>query len=131
MQMDRRTFLEQVTAVMLTSALAGSQEAGDMWGRIAKTTVVPGKRDEMIGILKASAADMQGCLSYIVAKDATDQNAIWVTEVWESMASHDASLSLPAVKSAIPRAKAMVANFERTAVTSPVWGVELPATHAH
>ena len=102
-----------------------------MWGMIAKITLVPGKRDEMISILKESAADMQGCLSYIVAKDAADENTIWVTEVWDSMGSHEASLSLPAVKSAIPRAKTIVSNFERITVTSPVWGVGLPATHAH
>jgi quinol monooxygenase YgiN len=131
MQMDRRTFLEQLAAVTLTSVLAGSQEGGSMWGMIAKITLVPGKRDEMIAILKESAADMLGCLSYIVAKDAADENTIWVTEVWDSMASHEASLSLPAVKSAIPRAKAIVSNFERITVTSPVWGVGLPATHTH
>ena len=73
---------------------------------------------------------MQGCLSYIVAKDAADENTIWVTEAWDSMASHDTSLSLPAVKNAIPRARAIVSNFERITVTSPVWGVGLPATHA-
>jgi len=97
-----------------------------MWGMIAKITVLPGRRDEMIRILKESAADMQGCLSYVVAKDTAEENAIWVTEVWTSMASHDASLSLPAVKNAIPRAKAVVSNFERIAVTSPVWGAGLP-----
>jgi len=31
-----------------------------MWGMIAKITLVPGMRDEMIAILKESAADMQG-----------------------------------------------------------------------
>lgn len=99
-----------------------------MWGMIAKITVLPGKRDEMIEVLKGSAAGMPGCLSYVVAKDAADENTIWVTEVWDSMASHDASLSLPAVKSAIPRGKALVANFERVAVTNPVWGgAGLPA----
>ncbi len=102
-----------------------------MWGMIAKITILPGRRDEMIRILKESAGDMQGCLSYVVAKDAADENTIWVTEVWDSMASHDASLSLPAVKNAIPRAKAVVSNFERIAVTSPVWGVGMPSTHAH
>jgi quinol monooxygenase YgiN len=91
-----------------------------MWGLIAKLTVVPGRRDEMIGLLKESATDMPGCLSYVVAKDSADENAIWVTEVWDSMASHDASLSLPAVKNAVPRGKAIVSNFERIAVTSPV-----------
>ena len=129
--MNRRTFFEQLTAVTLTSVLAGSQEASGMWGMIAKITVVPGKGDEMLAILKESAADMPGCLSYVVAKDATDENAIWVTEVWDSMSSHDASLSLPAVKNAIPRGKALVSNFEKIAVTSPVWGAGLPAAQAH
>jgi quinol monooxygenase YgiN len=118
-------------AAALTPVLAGSQEAKGMWGMIAKITLLPGKRDEMIGILRESAADMPGCLSYVVAKDATDENTIWVTEVWDSMASHDASLSLPVVKNAIPRGKAIVSNFERVAVTSPMWGVGLPATQAH
>lgn len=101
-----------------------------MWGMIVKITLLPGKRGEMIEILRESAGHMPGCLSYVVAKDGADENTIWVTEVWDSMASHDASLSLPAVKSAIPRGKAIVSNFERVAVTSPVWGAGLPASHA-
>ena len=94
-------------------------------------TLLPGKRDEMIEILKERAADtdMPGCLSYVVAKDATDENTIWVTEVWDSRASHDSSPSLPAVKNALPRGKAIVSNFERIAVTSPVWGAGLRAPH--
>src|SRR5690242_8534745 len=98
-----------------------------MYGLIAKLTTVAGKRDEMIAILSESAAEMPGCLSYIVAKDVADPNVLWVTEAWDSQANHDASLSMPAVKSAIPRAKAIVANFEKIAVTAPVWGVGLPA----
>jgi quinol monooxygenase YgiN len=100
-----------------------------MWGLIARIALVPGKRDEMIEILKQSAADMPGCISYVVAKDTADENSIWVTEVWDSQASHDASLSLPAVKDAIPRGKAIVSNFERIAVTTPVWGARLPVAH--
>ena len=99
-----------------------------MYGLIAKITVVPGKRDEMIEVLKESAANMPGCFSYVVAKDSTDDNIVWVTEVWDSAASHDASLSLPAVKNAIPRAKAIVSNFQRVAATTPVWGVGLSAS---
>jgi quinol monooxygenase YgiN len=129
--MDRRTFLEYLGGVALTPVLTGSQEASSMWGLIAKITLLPGRRDEMVEILKESAASMPGCLSYVVAKDASDENTIWVTEVWDSMASHDASLSLPAVKNAIPRGKAIVSNFEKIAVTSPVWGAGLPAAHAH
>lgn len=91
-----------------------------MYGLIVKMTIVPGKRDEMIRILKESAADMPGCFSYVVAKDAVGENVLWVTEVWDSSASHDASLSLQQVKNAIPQAKPLVANFERIAVTTPV-----------
>jgi hypothetical protein len=58
--------------VALTPVLAGSQEASSMWGLIAKITLLPGKRDEMVEILKESAADMPSCLSYVVAKDASD-----------------------------------------------------------
>ena len=130
LQIDRRTLLEYVGAVVFTPVLANSKEAKGMWGMIAKITLLPGRRDDMIEILKESAADMPGCFSYVVAKDAADENTIWVTEVWDSMASHDASLSLPAVKNAIPRGKALLANFEKIAVTNPVWGAGLAAAHA-
>jgi quinol monooxygenase YgiN len=123
MPIDRRKFLESLGALALVPVVTGASEGSNMWGMIGKMTVLPGKRDEMIGILKSSAASMPGCFSYVVAKDATDENMLWVTEVWDSQASHDASLSLPAVKEAIPRGKALVANFERVAVTTPVWGV--------
>ena len=75
-----------------------------MYGLIGKMLVVEGKRDELLAILLQSTARMPGCLSYIVAKDAADANAIWITEVWDSKQSHDASLSLPAVKDAIAKA---------------------------
>lgn len=92
-----------------------------MYGLIVKLTAVAGKREELIAILQESAADMPGCLSYIVAKDATDENVLWVTEAWDSEPRHEASLSLPQVKRAIPRAKGIVVNFEKLAVTQPVW----------
>ena len=97
-----------------------------MYGLIAKLTIVPGKREDMIRILTESAAHMPGCLSYVVAKDATDENVIWVTEAWDSQARHDASLLLPSVKNAIPQTKGIVSGFEKVAVTTPVWGVGLP-----
>jgi len=97
-----------------------------MYGLIAKLTIVPGKRDDMIRILRESASNMPGCFSYVVAKDATDEKFIWVTEVWDSQSSHDASLSLPAVKNAVTQAKGLVSGFEKVAVTAPAWGVGLP-----
>ena len=101
-----------------------------MYGLVVKLTAVPNKRDEMIAILKESAANMPGCLSYVLAKDSADKNVVWVTEVWESAASYEASLSLPSVKNAMPRVKPLLSNFERIAVTTPVWGAGLPFTQA-
>jgi hypothetical protein len=39
-----------------------SRESG-MYGLIVKLTVLPGGREEMIGILTESATDMPGCFS--------------------------------------------------------------------
>ena len=55
-----------------------------MYGLIVKIAAAPGKREEMIRILKESAADMPGCLRYVVAEDSANEKAIWVTEVWDA-----------------------------------------------
>ncbi len=91
-----------------------------MYGLIVKLTVVDGRRDEVIALLAASSRDMPGCFSYVLAKDGTDDRVLWVTEVWESQAAHDASLTLRAVQTAIPQIKPLMAQFERIAVTEPV-----------
>ena len=98
-----------------------------MYGLIGKMTAVPGKRDELVSILLEGAAAMAGCLSYIVAKDDSDANAIWITEAWESKASHDASLSLPSVKEAIAKGRPLIAGFSDRVVTTPVGGTGLGA----
>lgn len=91
-----------------------------MYGLIVKMNIVAGRRDEVIALLAESSRDMPGCFSYVIAKDAVDENLLWVTEVWESQASHDASLMLRAVQAVIPRVKPLIANFEKIAVTEPV-----------
>ena len=44
----------------------------------------PWPRDALAEILLDGAAGMPGCLSYVIATDPTDGDAIWITEVWES-----------------------------------------------
>lgn len=99
-----------------------------MYGLIVKLAAVAGKREELIAVLAGSTTNMPGCFSYVVARDSKDENSIWVTEVWDSEASHDASLSLPAVKQAVVQAKPMVANFEKVAITTPIAGIEFSAS---
>ncbi|HMT21917.1 MAG TPA: putative quinol monooxygenase [Promineifilum sp.] len=98
-----------------------------MYGLIGKMLAAPGERDALIAILLESTGDMPGCLSYIVARDPADGNAIWITEVWDSAESHRASLSLPAVRDAIARARPLIAGFDSSVTTEPVGGVGLGA----
>jgi quinol monooxygenase YgiN len=93
-----------------------------MFGLIGKMTAAEGKRDELIAILLDGVADMPGCLSYIVAKDANDANVIWITEAWDSKASHEASLSLPSVKESIAKGRPLIAGVGNRVVTTPVGG---------
>jgi quinol monooxygenase YgiN len=96
-----------------------------MYGLIGKMNAIAGKRDELIAILLEGINDMPGCLSYIVARDPTDPNGIWITEAWENEASHRASLSLPSVQQAITKGRPLIAGFGERYVTNPVGGTGL------
>ncbi|WP_238345906.1 putative quinol monooxygenase [Luteimonas saliphila] len=93
-----------------------------MYGLIGKVRAVTGQRDALIAILLDGVSDMPGCLSYVVAQDPADADAIWVTEVWDSQASHKASLSLPSIKDAISRGRPLIAGFDQYIETVPVGG---------
>jgi quinol monooxygenase YgiN len=99
-----------------------------MYGLIGKLRAVPGKRDELAPVLLAGTTAMPGCLSYIVASDPTDPDALWVTEVWDSQASHRASLALPAVQQAIAKGKPLIAGFGERFETAPLGGVGIGGT---
>lgn len=98
-----------------------------MYGLIGKMRAKPGKRDEILAILLKGIKKMPGCLSYIVAKDPADADAIWITEVWDNEASHKASLTLPEVRAAIEQAMPIIAGFDSSTPVEPVGGVGLPA----
>lgn len=99
-----------------------------MYGIIGKLIAVPGQRDALITILLEGTASMPGCRSYVVARDPADETAIWITEVWDSQAEHEASLALPAVREAIAKGRPMIAGFDERHVTEPVggWGLGTP-----
>lgn len=98
-----------------------------MYGLIGKMNVVPGHRDELSAILIEGISGMPGCLSYIVANDSTDVDALWITEVWDSQESHQASLSLPSVQQAIALGRPLIAGFGERFETMPVGGQGLRA----
>jgi len=93
-----------------------------MDGLISKINTVPGHRDALVAILLEGTQAMPGCISYVIASDPADDNAVWITEVWDSQASHHASLSLPAVQAAIARGRAVIAGFGSRVETVPIGG---------
>jgi quinol monooxygenase YgiN len=137
MDIGRREFILTVGAAVATigtpawaipQGAQGAQGAQKMHGLIGKMIATPGDRDALISILLEGVEAMPGCLSYIVATDQTDENAIWITEVWDSKDSHDASLKLPAVKQALAKGRPLIAGFGDTFVTTPVGGHGLKNT---
>jgi len=99
-----------------------------MYGLISKMNAVPGQRDALAAILLDGTQAMPGCLSYVIARDPADDNALWVTEVWNSQASHTASLSLPSVQAAIAKGRPLIAGFSNRVETVPIGGYGIERT---
>lgn len=122
-------FLLMGTAATAQSGARAQSTPGTqspMHGLIGKMKAAPGQRDALIAILLEGIGDMPGCISYVVARDPQDPDAIWITEVWDSAESHKASLAIPAVQAAITRARPLIAGFEQHVQTAPVGGVGIP-----
>ncbi len=100
-----------------------SKGPSKMFGIIAKMQATAGNRDRLIEILLEGTKNMPGCKLYAIAADMMDDNGIWITEVWESEASHQASLQLPSVQDAIAKGKPLIAGFGDRHVTRPIGGI--------
>lgn len=97
-------------------------DSGQLYGVIGQIRAAPGKRDELAGHLIEGSEGMAGNLAYLVALDAGDADAIWITEVWTSVEAHKASLALPQVQAAITKARPIIAGFGTRAETIPLGG---------
>lgn len=122
--LSRREILLAGGAVL---ALAGGGSAKaetgkSMYGLIGRMIAAPGKRDELAAILLDGTDAMPGCLSYIIAADPTNPDALWITEAWDGKDSHAASLKLPAVQAAIAKARPIIAGFDSRSETVPLGG---------
>lgn len=76
-----------------------------------KFTTAPEDRDKLVDILSSAAALMakaDGCYSYIVYVEPADNSAVWVSELWENEAAHDASLSVEGVRELITQAMPLI-----------------------
>jgi quinol monooxygenase YgiN len=125
MLFERRTVMAGAAAAAIVGP-ARAAKGATMYGLIGKMLAQPGKRDELVGLLLESTGAMPGCLSYVVATDATNPDAIWITEVWDGPESHQGSLKLAAVQATIAKARPLIAGFGERFETQPVGGVGLP-----
>ena len=124
--LGRRSFLVGAAALAAgTAGKASAMEEEEMFGLIGKMRAAPGQRDRLVAILLEATGDMPGCLSYVVARDPADADAIWITEVWDNSASHKASLQLPEVQAAIKQAMPLIAGFDSSTEIEPVGGFGL------
>ncbi|NND32892.1 MAG: antibiotic biosynthesis monooxygenase [Saprospiraceae bacterium] len=83
------------------------------YGLHGKLIATPGNASKLADILiKASklVATAEGCQLYVIGKDKSDANAVWITEIWDTQEDHDKSLSVPGVKELITQAMPMLAR---------------------
>ena len=130
-EMGRRDFLAGVATTITVFGSASrlvAQPNAELYGEIGKIIAVSGKRDELIANILDGINNMPGCLSYVVSKDASNTDAIWISEVWDTKASHEASLAIPSVKAAIAKNIPLIAGFGDSIVIVPVggYGLNLP-----
>lgn len=120
---DRRQI---VIGGALAAAVPGAamSDVSDKYGLLGKLIAAPGKREELIGYLREGTGAMPGNILYVLSTSATEPDAVWIYEVWETKQHHTDSLKLPAVQAAIAKARPIIAGFgpERFEMT-PVGGV--------
>ena len=129
MTIDRRSLLGLAAPMVfgpIGSPAITRENAPAMYGLIGKMTAVPGQRDAVASLLLESTQAMPGCLSYVIAADPADADALWITEVWDNAESHKASLTLPAVQATIAKARPLIAGFSNRVETAPIGGYGLP-----
>lgn len=102
--------------------MAHAKKDKRMYGIIGKLIALPDERDTLIEVLLAGTKNMSGCIQYVVSKDAEDENAIWITEIWDKQESHQASMALPGVQEAIAKGKPLIASFEIRQIVEPIGG---------
>lgn len=61
-------------------------------------------------LLKAAGAlsNVKGCVLYVISKDASDPDSVWITEIWDTKEDHDNSLKLESVRATISEAMPII-----------------------
>lgn len=100
------------------------EASGPLFGLIGRMKTLPGRRADLIAILAQGTSGLPGCISYVIAEDQADTDAIWITEIWVDADHHAASLKLPSVQASIAAGRPLIAGFDHYFKTTPVAGVK-------
>lgn len=94
-----------------------------MYGLIVKLTAAAGRRADLIRAMGGEdSGSIPGCLSFIVAEDIADEDVLWITEVWDSRESHEASLQRPPVQASLTSVDTLITAYEKVVTSRPVDG---------
>jgi quinol monooxygenase YgiN len=80
-----------------------------------KLTATPGHLDELLTYMREVVKEMEqvkDCNCYILGKSELEPDSIFIYEIWENQAAHDASLSLDVFKDLIAKARPIIAGME-------------------
>lgn len=87
---------------------------------------LPGRRDELVALLTARNEVLAGagCRLYEVGVNQDAPDTVFVVELWDDAAAHQASLRLPEVRAAIAAARPLLTGefggFQFEVVGSPL-----------
>lgn len=127
--LPRRSIFGAASALLVLASKAAAADTTEtgLYGMFGGLKAQPGKRTALADILLAdTGAGMPGCLQYLVSEDLADPDLLWISEIWETKAAHDASLRLPAVQTAIARGRPLIAGFQKGAETRLLGGIGAP-----
>ncbi len=99
-----------------------------MYAMTGKLIAQTGKRAAMVEILLRAAdvvSVLPGCRRYLVCEDVSNEDAIWVFEMWDDKHFHDASLTDPRVRALIAEARPLMGGAPDGAELSVVGGYGL------
>lgn len=85
-----------------------------LYGRQGKIVARPDQRDALLDLFSNGmrANQMPGCRLYLIGRSESDENAILISEVWDSADAHKASLAQPFVRDLIGQAMPLIESVE-------------------
>lgn len=86
------------------------------YGLASKVNAHPGKREDLIEVLVEISRlvfHAEGCQSYVVSTLAAEDDAVFITEYWESQQAQRSAFALPGIFELINDCQSLSTGFEQ------------------